>query len=258
MSQTEELLSLPGGTIHHLPPACRKPLADVLAEAMRRLREKRDAQSAWLVALFPRLVLYPLVRGGLKHNRQATGVVMDRLQRWSAGAFRELTTQAIQACGGGKPKPKAKLTAQPPVDLLDPTRVLVPPDVMSQTEELLSGVKVLGVPVGSPSFIQDYSRKVLCKLQICRDRLSRLGCAFSAFHIFRSCLSACKIMFLLRTLPYDLALELATGAPTRMRGDRGRIARNCAHGVWVALWGDQQAGAGPGARGPGRGSLPAG
>ena len=43
MSQTEELLSFPGGTIHHLPPACRKPLADVLAEAMRRLREKRDA-----------------------------------------------------------------------------------------------------------------------------------------------------------------------------------------------------------------------
>lgn len=44
--QTDELLSLPGGTIHHIPPVCRKPLADAFAEALRRLHEKRDVQYA--------------------------------------------------------------------------------------------------------------------------------------------------------------------------------------------------------------------
>ena len=80
-----------------------------------------------------------------------------------------------------------------------------------------SGVKVLGVPVGSPGFIQDYSRRVLSKLQGCLERLKLLGCTFSGFHILRSCLSACKVMFLLRTLPYDMALGLATEAQERLR-----------------------------------------
>ena len=77
MSLTDEILYLPGGTLHHIPPACRKPLADTLAESLRHLHEKCDAQSAWLVALFPRLVLFQIVRGGRKHNRQATGVIFD-------------------------------------------------------------------------------------------------------------------------------------------------------------------------------------
>lgn len=65
-----------------------------------------------------------------------------------------------------------------------------------------SGVKVLGIPVGSPGFVTEYSRKVLSKLQACLERLKLLGCAFSAFHILRSCLSACKVIHLLRTLPF--------------------------------------------------------
>ncbi len=44
-----------------------------------------------------------------------------------------------------------------------------------------------------------------------------LGCTFSGFHILRSCLSACKVMFLLWTLPYDMALRLATEAQERLR-----------------------------------------
>ena len=65
-------------------------------------------------------MLFPLTRGGRKHNRQATGVLLDRLQRWSSGAFRELAAQAIQASGGGKRKSKAKPLSQSPGDLLDP------------------------------------------------------------------------------------------------------------------------------------------
>ena len=82
----------------------------------------------------------------------------------------------------------------------------------------VSSVKVLGVPVGLPGFIQNYFRKVLSKLQGCLRRLNFLwGCAFAAFHILRSCLSACKVKFLLRTLPDNFALGVATEAPERLR-----------------------------------------
>ena len=75
-----------------------------------------------------------------------------------------------------------------------------------------SGVKVLGVPIGSGSFTKGEYTKKLEKLQQGLQRLKHLGCSFSAFHILRSCLSACKVMFLLRTLPYDLAETLAEQA----------------------------------------------
>jgi len=86
-----------------------------------------------------------------------------------------------------------------------------------------SGVKVLGVPVGSPGFVTEYSRKVLSKLQACLERLRLLGCAFSAFHILRSCLSACKVTHLLRTLPFVLAQELAPEAQEKLRLALGSI-----------------------------------
>ena len=50
---------------------------------------------------------------------------------------------------------------------------------------------------------------MLAKLQVCLERLKLLGCAFSSFHILRSCLSSCNVIFLLRTLPYALAVALA-------------------------------------------------
>ena len=117
-AQTEALLSIATGTVHHLPPAARKPLADALCCALRRLHEKNDAWSAWQVALLPRLVLGPLVRGGRKHNRQATGVILDRLRRWNAGAFRDLVLQALLGEGKGgirqtrhKPRQEEKSTS---------------------------------------------------------------------------------------------------------------------------------------------------
>ena len=77
-----------------------------------------------------------------------------------------------------------------------------------------TGVKVLGVPIGSVPFAQAVYTRKLGKLQQGLLRLKLLGCSFSAFHILRSCLSACKVMFLLRTLPYDLAEALAEQAQT--------------------------------------------
>ena len=80
-----------------------------------------------------------------------------------------------------------------------------------------SGVKVLGVPIGSGSFTKGEYTKKLEKLQQGLQRLKHLGCSFSGFHILRSCLSACKVMFLLRTLPYDLAEALAEQAQSMIQ-----------------------------------------
>ena len=80
-----------------------------------------------------------------------------------------------------------------------------------------SGVKVLGVLVGSPVFVLDCSRKLLSKLQASLERLKLLGCVFSTFHILRSCPSACKIIHLLRTLPFELTKELAAEAQEKLR-----------------------------------------
>ena len=121
MAQTDELLSVSFGTLHHLPPACRKPLADAFAFALRRLHEKMDLQSAWLVVTFPKLVLSPLTRGGQKHNRQATGVILDRLRRWNAGAYRELVQQTSLTQFGGKRRRLAQPPAGPDKDTLNPS-----------------------------------------------------------------------------------------------------------------------------------------
>ncbi len=79
-----------------------------------------------------------------------------------------------------------------------------------------AGVKVLGVPVGSAEFIGGETTKALAKLGACFLRLKTLSCAFSAFHILRSCLSACKVMFLSRTLPFEAAEWVANEAQARM------------------------------------------
>ena len=79
-----------------------------------------------------------------------------------------------------------------------------------------SGVKVLGVPVGSSEFIGGVTTKTLAKLDACFQRLKMLTCALSAFHVLRSCLSACKVMFLLRTLPFEIAEVLASQTQSRV------------------------------------------
>jgi hypothetical protein len=95
LSKAEELLASSGGTLHHIPPSCRKPMAEALGSALRRLHEKKDDQSAWLVVTLPRLILFPLARGGRRHNRQVTGILMERLRRWSAGDFESLIREVL-------------------------------------------------------------------------------------------------------------------------------------------------------------------
>ena len=118
LAQTEAILSSPVGSLHHLPPATRKTLGDAFACALKRLHERKDAWSAWQVVLFPRLVLSPLSRGCRKHNRQATGIILDRLRRWNAGALSELTLQATPLPGKKvrqeKPGPMGAEDSLPP------------------------------------------------------------------------------------------------------------------------------------------------
>jgi len=86
-----------------------------------------------------------------------------------------------------------------------------------------AGVKVLGIPIGSRSFIKEETSVVLSKLQQCLDRLTQLGCSFSAFHILRACLSACRVMHLLRSLPFAHAEQLAKETQAKLHDAFGHI-----------------------------------
>jgi hypothetical protein len=119
ISKTEELLASSVGTLHHIPPFCRKPLADALGSALRRLHAKKDLQSAWLVVTLPRLILFPLARGGRRHNRQATGILMERLRLWCAGDFESLVRDALMTKNPSRGQPRE----QQPNDIDVPTSV---------------------------------------------------------------------------------------------------------------------------------------
>ena len=53
-------------------------------------------------------------------------------------------------------------------------------------------------------------------MDVCFQKLSLLPCVFSAFHILRSCLTACKVMFLLRTLTYEVAERVSEETQKKM------------------------------------------
>jgi hypothetical protein len=115
ISKTEELLASSVGTLHHIPSSCRKPMAEALGSALRRLHEKNDVQSAWLVATLPRLILFPLARGGRRHNRQVTGILMERLRRWAAGDFESLFREVLSTQKPIRGKPREQQPGDPDV-----------------------------------------------------------------------------------------------------------------------------------------------
>ena len=72
-----------------------------------------------------------------------------------------------------------------------------------------SGIRLLGVPVGSLTFASESVAKVVVKLSGGLGLLEQLGCPQSALHILRLCLGSSPIPCLLRALPYALGAELA-------------------------------------------------
>ena len=92
--RTPALLESKQGTLKHIPVACRALWSEALSTALTLLRERKDMQAAWLVVTLPRLVLGAVSRGGRKHNRQVTNIVMGRLRRWFLRQYESLFSEA--------------------------------------------------------------------------------------------------------------------------------------------------------------------
>ena len=71
------------------------------------------------------------------------------------------------------------------------------------------GPLVLGSPIGSVSFMQSTLDAKLEKLKENHDALMHLDHAQSQLTLLRFCLSACKVMYLLRTVPPEFSLSFA-------------------------------------------------
>ena len=95
-----------------------------------------------------------------------------------------------------------------------------------------SGVNVLGVPVGSRTFVAAECASVISKLSEALRRLPLLADSFVAFHLLRSCLSACRVTHLLRALSFDSGASLADQAR--------RVIKDALNGVVGAPLSEQQ------------------
>ena len=86
-----------------------------------------------------------------------------------------------------------------------------------------AGIKVLGCPVGSSSFIADFTTTVCNKLESSIGLLQLLGCPQSAFLLLKYCLGACKVIYLLRCLPYCAGRALALRSSTLIKSSLSYI-----------------------------------
>ena len=65
-----------------------------------------------------------------------------------------------------------------------------------------SGTVVLGTPIGSQEFIDDFiHQEILIPLEKLLENIKLLKDSHTEFFLFRNCATFCKIAFLLRTLP---------------------------------------------------------
>jgi len=79
------------------------------------------------------------------------------------------------------------------------------------------GVKVLGTPIGSSAFVDGYIASTVQNLEDVIGLLPALSCPHSAFLLLKYCLSACKVMHLLRSLPYLKGAHLAQRSTSIIR-----------------------------------------
>ena len=68
------------------------------------------------------------------------------------------------------------------------------------------GTLILGSPIGSDHFIESILEAKLEELEENHNALMHLDHAQSQLTLLRNCLSACKVMFLLRTVPLSCLL----------------------------------------------------
>ena len=80
-----------------------------------------------------------------------------------------------------------------------------------------SGVEVLGVPIGSESFVAKTLARKLEELEFLLSRLALLESSLAKFLLLRACLGACRVVFLLRTVPFGLGKQLAEKSAALVR-----------------------------------------
>jgi len=79
------------------------------------------------------------------------------------------------------------------------------------------GLKVLGCPVGSSSWVHAWVEEFAEGFATMLDRLKQLSNPRAASQILRTCLGSSKVMFLLRTLPWEEGVWLASFASGALR-----------------------------------------
>ena len=81
-----------------------------------------------------------------------------------------------------------------------------------------SGTVVLGTPIGSQEFIDDFIlQEILIPLEKLLENIKLLKDSHTEFFLFRNCATFCKIAFLLRTLPPAQGDFLMKGYESRMK-----------------------------------------
>ena len=71
------------------------------------------------------------------------------------------------------------------------------------------GTVVLGVPIGSAAFVDNYVSEVCAKLSHMAERIGMMTSNIAKFLLLRACFGACRINHLLRALPFQHAQTLA-------------------------------------------------
>lgn len=102
-----------------------------------------------------------------------------------------------------------------PVPCPDPLPPLFASGIQVHPPE--EGVKVLGCPIGSAVWTRAWVSDFLSTFKRSLERLGQLASPRAASQILRNCLGAAKVMFLLRTLPYEDGVWLANSTSALIR-----------------------------------------
>ena len=79
------------------------------------------------------------------------------------------------------------------------------------------GTVVLGVPIGTATFVEDFVSEVCAKLSHMADRIGLLKSNIARFLLLRACFGACRVNHPLRSLPFQHGKSLAEKASVIVR-----------------------------------------
>ena len=88
------------------------------------------------------------------------------------------------------------------------------------------GVEVLGVPIGSESFVAGTLQSKLEELESLLSRLAMHESSLAKFLLLRACLGTCRKVFLLRSVPFALGKTLADKTAVLIRKSLEALLHN--------------------------------